>query len=181
MILDESSAGKKRYFHPDCHEKWKNLDKELEQQDQLNTTIKRIHGIPAVHSQLWQWIQDVRMGNIRKGAKVVKHYREGIPYPVIEQAYVLAERDIAWARANKSGEFNKSKDEKLAELKYCFAIVKDKIALAYHRWQKAEKARLGVKMEEEMKQDESFSPPVDNAPLVFKKRENKNDISAFLD
>jgi hypothetical protein len=181
-----SSTGKKMYkhFHPECHTaylKYKELRKnDAPELDSLYKTIQRIHSIPketnAVEA-IMSHIQDVRNGTIRKGSIIIKRYKEGVPYSVIEDAYKISEPTIMYYR-NGAKEF---KDKK-AELKYCFAIVLKNIDLAYVRRAKEKReAQLRQELEANTENIETVIHDQTTPQPTFKPKQNsKFDISDLL-
>ncbi|KAF6565330.1 hypothetical protein G9G63_09220 [Paenibacillus sp. EKM202P] len=118
----------KRHYHREyCHEKWKRerIFKQKEQQelDSLIDTIVKIHklqGRYSVPKTFYPFIQDLRNDSVLFG-RLDKKYKQGTSYEVIKNTYEYCSEKIEWARGNK--EFKTL----MAELKYCFAIVKNNI------------------------------------------------------
>lgn len=118
----------KRHYHKEyCHEKWKRervfKQKEQEELDSLTDAIVKIHKLQSRQSMpksFYPFIQDLRNDSVLFG-KLDRKYKQGATYKVIEDTYDYCSEKIEWARGNK--EFKTI----MAELKYCFAIVKNNI------------------------------------------------------
>ncbi|MET3209682.1 UNVERIFIED_CONTAM: uncharacterized Zn finger protein (UPF0148 family) [Paenibacillus sp. PvR008] len=118
----------KRHYHKEyCHERWKRerafKQSEQEEKDSLTDKIVKIHrlqGRASIPHSFFPFIQDVRNDSVLFG-KINKRYKQGVSYKVIEDTYNYCFEKIEWARGNK--EFKTI----MAELKYCFAIVKSNI------------------------------------------------------
>jgi hypothetical protein len=174
--IDKNGKTTHRYFHPECHDKYLLIEIDMVEQAALDRTIKRIHGISgSVSPHLWTAIVDVRNGTIRKGSRVVANYKDGVPFSVIEQAWIDAEQAIMWAKSNVKFQ---GEDEKMAELKYAFAIVKNGIPLAYHRAKKHDSRQRAI---ERTETNEFAAPSDEDFVPMYKKRTDNDDISDWLD
>lgn len=118
----------KRYYHLEyCHDKYLKLKdfkaNERKELDSLATTITKIHRLTSVNTipnTFYPYIQELRNDSVLFG-RVSKRYKQGITYQTIEDTYSYCSEKIEWARGNK--EFKNL----MAELRYCFAIVKNNI------------------------------------------------------
>ncbi len=126
----------KKYFHPSCLEKY-NQDKQYKQQeskalDGLIDTIKEIHELKTIPSQIYPYLNELRNGNsfFGKSGKANKKYKKGYTYTEIEATWKYCQKEISWAKANK--EFIST----MNELKYALAIVKNKIDIMVKRGRK---------------------------------------------
>ncbi|ARF70691.1 hypothetical protein B7C51_24775 (plasmid) [Paenibacillus larvae subsp. pulvifaciens] len=176
-ISDSGNKYRKYYHHGECWEKSVQekefLLKERNELDSLNDTIKRIHEIDSVpHVFFRDYLQPLRNGNFKQNRKKAL-YKAGFNYNLIEETYKYCEKVI---RAAKKKKFEGT----LNELKYCFAIVVDKIYIVKKRNEKSrknkeltdKKANLSQSME-----DIDFN----NRSIEYKKKKVTNDISEFLD
>jgi hypothetical protein len=182
MIVEEKVAQegnkkgevKRKYYHPgECYEKFLK-DKEFKEKenmelDSLYSVIKEIHSMDIVTSTFFgSYLQPVRNGNFKLGRKTIKR-KEGIPYPIIEKAYKLAKPNILYAKNNKMF------DSAINELKYCFAIVIDKLPMAIKQL-KMEKRK------EEIREEALQVEQEEEREIVYKKKQNNNDdFSDLLD
>lgn len=168
-MVFEMQGKSRKYYHADCFaehqaDKQKRAE-EAAKLDSLVETIKDIHGLISIPKQFYPFIQDMRNGTIRFQGKPIKKYKQGVPYEIIEQAYKLSKDSIHWSKENKN--FKNSS----GELRYGLAIVSNKIndASAYMRnRQKQQSAAAAMQKPSERK-------------VEYKKRENKKDISDFLE
>ena len=162
------------YYHSTClqkHLKYQAfIDKELTERDQLWETIKEIHGMINIPSDFFsQWIQRFRNGTIVEKGKMIKKYKKGVPYSVMNDAYRLCEKDIKYHKASKN--FNAD----MPELIYGFKIVINKVNEAYAK--QARKAK-----QQQQKNVVHEHEIVDETPKTqYKYRKDDKDISDFLD
>lgn len=121
-----------KYYHSECLQKHLKhqafIDKELKESDELWEVIKDIHGIVMMPSDFYaKWIQRLRNGTITEKGRLVKKYRQGVPYVVMKDAYLLCRKDIKYHKTTKNFESD------MQELIYCFKVVLSKINDAYAR------------------------------------------------
>lgn len=172
----DSGRKSKRYFHHKC---WQRELKEQEvkkqdkiEKDELNKTLMRIHNINVVTPYIWQEITDLRFGNAKLKDKYgnIKRQKKGIPFGIINSAYLRSEKWINKARAEKS--FNSITQEML----YCYKIMLNSVNDCYKDSQRK------IKQEEQMNANVEY---IENSIGVdkpkFKKTENKMDISEFIE
>lgn len=174
-----SDKGKKTnlYFHPECYEKHLKhqafLDKDREKKDEFNEVVKKIYGVPEnlqLPPSYWELIGDLREGTNRYERLWKKKYKQGIPFDVLKEAYLLAKGDIAWARLNK-----KFKTLEV-ELRYGLVIVLNKINDAYRKMKSREQQESMSKAMEEV-QVEMMK---EDREVVYKKQKDENDLSFLL-
>ncbi len=150
-MLFEQQGKSKKYYHVECYAKYlverEEKQKEVQRLDELMQVIKGIHGIDDIPKGFYPFIQDLRNGTIRFRGPVLKKYKEGVPYEVIEEAYRMSESSIAWSKQNKS--FKNT----MAELKYGLAIVSNNVNDAYKNIR--QRKRLNASMALMQKPDEN--------------------------
>jgi hypothetical protein len=167
-MVKEDKAG---YFHEgECYEKYLRhkqfKEKENAELDELYITIKEIYGLEIVPKQLFPLLQDIRNGNVNNRGKV-KKYKQGVPYRIINEAYLMAKNDIQKARTYK--QFTST----LGELKYGLAIVMDRINEIAKRKRKAEQSMSNIdKLREHTQLTKELQYKVDN---LVKQNNTKND------
>lgn len=183
-----NGKGKNLYYHKGkCYDEGSKkhdfLDKEYDEQTELDLVIKEIHEtihpLPAV---FWQMLQDVRNGTQRYQRVFKKHYKKGVPYRVLKEAYILAKDDIRWQRLNKR--FKTLNDE----LRYCLKIAHSRVNDAHRKLQRNEHMRkteqeLEKKQAEQVFEETSHSGnDSESAWRKHKARQEKdeNDISHIL-
>lgn len=151
-------------------------DKENKELDSLYQVIKSIHKMDIIpHTFFSGYLQPVRNGNFKLGKRVVRK-KEGYPFPIIEKAYNLAKPNILYAKKNGYGDIEKSA---LSELRYCFAIVIDKLPLAMKQMKQDEREQVIAK---ELSEATSQSDVVHaNTEVKFKKKKVHRDMTQFLD
>lgn len=147
----------KRYVHHGkCYKKYvehkRFKEKENQELTDLVETIKEVHGIKVIPRQFFSYLQDLRNDSVLFG-KLKKKYKQGIPYPIIAATYKYCESDIRYWINKK--EF----DNILNELKYCLAIVKNKIDIVDRKMQKT-KERSNV--EKRVKNQKQLQKPDSN-------------------
>lgn len=143
-VVDLNVEGKKpKYWHLDCYEIYLKEQQKKEKQeererrkkdienkkwDNLFETIKEIHEIPkeivsteTFPKEIIITLQDWRNGTERFSSNRKIRRKQGIEYDVIEKAYQMSRKQIHWARKNK--QFKDIKNE----MKYCLAIVRNKL------------------------------------------------------
>lgn len=174
--VSESGKITRMYFHKgECWEKRlahkEFLRTENEQLDNLCETIKRVHGLEIIPNSFFSLcLQPVRNGNYRQGRKVIK-YKKGVSYKMLDETYKYCEKSIEKIRSTK--DFGGT----LNELKYCFAVVIDKIPVV------AKKIRQKQKLEEEWKRKEEMMKQSSILPerhVAYKPVEDDEDYS-YLD
>ncbi|MCY9737540.1 hypothetical protein M5X17_27945 [Paenibacillus alvei] len=167
----------RKYFHKGvCWQKRLEhkafLEKENLELDELVETIKQVHNIDMIPQGIYPLLQDLRNGEYGFGQRK-KIYKEGFTYSLISDTYKFVEKDIVWAKKNKSF------DGLGQELRYCLAIVKDKILKV-----KKKKEQIARQVEADMlkeKQRIQSEVNMNERKVQFKSKKHKADISAFLD
>lgn len=178
---EKVSKGKtvRKYVHLSCKDDYeKKLDflkNEKEEKIKLYNTIMRVHNIKLIPRQFYPNIEDIRNGSIMFG-KIIKKYKEGVPYSIIDETYKQYEDEIIKAI--------KWKDEQvgfkdiLAELRYGLGVVRSKIDMVIRKKKQDEK----IKQHNLLKAQYSYVDHIDyNEDLTYKPKENPNDITQFLD
>lgn len=147
---------------------------EAEQLDSLYELIKKLHRIDVVPDKFFALcLQPVRNGNYRQGKKVIK-YKNGVSYKMLEETYKHCESYINQAKANERLNFKGSFDE----LKYCFAIIIDKIPVV------ARKIKRQMKLDEKIKIDMEnmeTSTVLPDKKVVYKSKSEDDSKYDFLD
>jgi hypothetical protein len=127
----------KKYWHYDCYEKElvrrEKTKVETDEWDDLLNTIKEIHDIDVVPTDLITTLQDLRNGTERYREHKKIGYKQGVKYPIIKKAYEMSKKKIQWVKGNK-----KFKNTK-GECKYCFMIVREKISDAKRELKRLQK------------------------------------------
>jgi hypothetical protein len=170
-VLKKGKAN--HYYHKECLERHLKhqtfLDKEREEQDSLWETIKDIHGMIMVPSDFFaKWIIRLRNGSIVEKGRIVKKYKQGVPYSVMKDAYLLCRKDIQYHKSTKNFESD------MQELIYGFKIVTSKINEAYAR--QARKAKH-IQQKNIVHEHEIVE---DKPKTQYKYKKDNNDISDFL-
>lgn len=166
-----------KYYHKEeCYEKHLKrqsyIDKEMKEKDELNEVVKSIHGL--IHSpkdnRFWTMLEDLRNGTNRFEKFWKKRYREGIPYPVIKEAYLIAKGDIEWAKLNKR--FTSTE----VEMRYCLLVAGGKINDAYRKIKRTEMTK---KMSDASLPQEVESM-IEDRVVEWKNKKSKSDMSHIL-
>jgi hypothetical protein len=165
------------YYHKKCFPKYLKekefKEKESEELDKLVETMLDIHKINKIPNQFYPFIQDLRNGTVLFGKKK-KKYKEGFSYLMIAKTYEFCRESIEYWKKKK--DFN---DSTMMELKYCWAIINDKISFVKKREEK--KAFQQAKHKAEEKEQQSTGIINHQQKVVeFKKKQRDDDISDFL-
>jgi hypothetical protein len=177
--VHESGNKTRWYAHKgECWDKFTKIreetDKENEERDAMYEVIKEIHHMQIIPNSFFSgYLTPVRNGNFKLGKRVVKK-KEGYTFIVIKKAYEISKGQILTAR--KGMNF----DSAMSELRYCFAIVIDNLPAAQKKLNSEKRQGEMSKVKEEIKQAEA-SEVFENKKVEFKKKDNKKDISRFLD
>jgi hypothetical protein len=166
----------RKYYHIDCYPKYKVekefKEKEYEQLVKLVDTILEVHKIKNIPNQFYPFIQDLRNGTVLFG-KNKKRYKDGYPYSLIAKTYEFCRESIEYWKKNKDF------DSTMGELKYCWAIINDKINVVKKKEEK--KSFQKAKSEAEQKEQQKNGTVNHHAKVVeFKKKQREDDISDFL-
>lgn len=140
--VSDKGTTKNLYYHSgDCwdkfHKKNEFIKKELEERDKLNDVIKSIYNVEFhLPTRLWTLIQDLRNGTNRYRKFFKKKYKEGVPYDVLAEAYLMSRSSIKWAKLNKR--FKSLQDE----ICYGLIIVQSKIEDANKKMKNSNQSKL---------------------------------------
>jgi hypothetical protein len=172
-----SDAGIKAnlYYHPECYPKHLEhqefIKKDLQQKDELNETVKKIYNLNFdMPKRWWGYIGDLREGTNRHEKFWKKKYKQGVPYNVIKEAFLLSVQDIQWARMSKNF---KTIDK---ELQYGLMIMQGKVNDAYRKMKTREQQ---TKINEALEQTQ-IKEMSENREVSFKKTEKDKDYSYLL-
>jgi hypothetical protein len=126
-----------------------------------------LHGLIIIPQAVVIRLQELRNGyTVQNGAKK-KLYREGVPFDVIYDAYLLATESIRWCITNKL-----NSDNSVRSLNYCFSIMMGKINEAHQR------------KRNRIRQQESVTTPSEETHVespIFMKKESNTSILDFLE
>lgn len=180
----DSGGRRCKYCHKgECSDKYKKkIDynkKENKEKDELNKVIRDIHGLQdtkdkkhTISSNYWQMVQDIRNGTERYKVNYKKKYKQGVPYSILKDAYLMARKDIEWAKLNK--QFRTT----FSELKYCLLIAHGKISDVYREKERNEQSH---KFSEAKEKEDSFIEDLfDKKEIKYKKQKSEFDISHIL-
>lgn len=179
--IASTGTTKDKYFHPGkCMEQHLQeqafKDREAKELDELYEVIKRLHRLDVLPSTFFSgYLQPLRNGVFKMGTKV-KKYKEGIPFPLMKETYLYIENTIDWARTNRKF------DGALAELKYIFAAMVDKLPIVKKRMRQSEFAK-GVAAEKSQSSQSQDDIAFMEREIIFKKKDNGKgrDLSDILD
>lgn len=172
-----SKAGKtlNRYWHNECYPK--ELAKrevilnDKKEKDEMNETVKKIYNLKFdLPQNWWEYIADLREGTNRYQKFWKKRYKQGVPFSVIREAYLLSVHDIEWARMSKNFKTIEQ------ELRYGLMIMQGKVNDAFRKIKTREQqAKRNEAMEEiqlkNMKDDREVS---------FKKQQQDDRDYSYL-
>jgi hypothetical protein len=178
-VITTEKTTTKNYIHKEpCWEHYL-ADKEFklhekEELDKLHKIILNLHKIDIVPSSFYsEYIQGLRNGNFKMG-KTIKKYKEGFTYKEIADTYLYVTDSIKWAIANKKF------DGTMAELKYCLAIVVDKIQVVKKKNKKMEqKKQVEARVVKQIEEGE-LDLSLNKSQLKNKDKKDEMDISSFL-
>ncbi|ALS22143.1 hypothetical protein [Paenibacillus naphthalenovorans] len=135
LVKDQSEKVKvdNMYFHDgECLDKYRKhkqfLEKEKQQKDELFYKLLKIHNIEKtieIPPLFYMKIEEIRNDSGLLG-KVDKRYKEGVPYNAISYTYDYCKKNIENVLLNMNFE------NKLGEMYYCLAIVRNNIVDAYN-------------------------------------------------
>jgi hypothetical protein len=173
-VSKSTGMAKNNYFHPECYpkhlEKQDFLLKEREQKDELNETVKKIYSLKFdLPHRWWELIADLREGTNRYQKFWKKKYKQGVPFNVIKEAYLLSVQNIEWARLNNKF---KTTDQ---ELRYGLIIMQGKVNDAFRKMKTREQQD---KINEAMEQVH-IDDMKENREVSFKRADTK-DYSYLL-
>ncbi|MGG4105241.1 hypothetical protein AAXB25_15090 [Paenibacillus lautus] len=172
-----SSKGKtaNKYWHNECYPKElakrEFLLNEQKQKDEMYETVKKIYNINFSPSKSWwEMIADLREGTNRYQKFWKKRYKQGVPYNVIREAFLLSMHDIEWARMSKNF---KSLDQ---EMRYGLMIMQGKVNDAFRKMKTREQqSKINEAMEQVHIEDMK-----DNREVSFKKKQQENRDFSYL-
>lgn len=166
----------RKYFHKKCYPKYiqekEFKEKESDEMDKLVETIMKVHEIDNLPHQFYPFIQDLRNGTVLFGKKK-KKYKEGYPYSLIAKTYLHCSESIKYWKKNK--DFSST----MIELKYCWAIINDKINVVKKKEIKKE-FNKAKKLAEEKEMNKEEVKSAETSVVKFKKQKRNDDISDFL-
>lgn len=177
--VSKSGNKQRKYYHKNCYPKHladkEFKEKEQNEMDELVETIMKVHKISNMPNQFYPFIQDLRNGTVLFGKKK-KKYKEGYPYSLISKTYIFCSESIEYWKKNKNFEST------MQELKYCWAIINDKINVVKKQEAKKQFHKAKKKAEEEQQQSEQSEQRVPShvSNVKFKKKQREDDISDFL-
>lgn len=175
-VSAETGKVKNNWCHKgECYEKFiahqAFLDEELNKQNELDLVVKEIHQVNfPLPRNYWTMIQDIRNGTTRYKRDFKKHYREGVGYDVLKEAYLMSRQNIEWARLNKR--FKNLE----AELRYCLIIAHSKVNDAHKKMKRTEQS---IK-QTEAREEQFIEDMMENRVVKFKKQKSEFDISHIL-
>jgi hypothetical protein len=175
-MVAEASGKKKityKYYHKNCHTRFLKQkafkEKERRELDDLVNTIMEIYGVKVLHNSVYPLLQDLRNGNKFFGKKDYK-YKEGYSYKLIEETFRFCSDSIE--RANSQKNFSGFTHA----FRYGLAIVCDKLMVV------EAKQRHDAQAEKMIEAHASkIKPTGKEFETSYKPKENKNDITEFLD
>lgn len=163
------------YWHQECYPKELKqrefLLQEKKEKDELNETLQKIYKVKYnFSSNFWWMISDLREGTNRFQKFWKKKYKQGIPFPVIREAYMMSVQDIEWARMSKS--FKNLNDE----MRYGLMIMQGKVNDAYRKM----KTREQQSKINEAREEIQIEDMKENRQVSFKKKQQDRDYSYLL-
>jgi hypothetical protein len=174
VVVSVTNKEYKKYIHRKCYPAYLKhkefIEQENRERDELNKVVMEIHGLMvSPNKSWWEMVQDLRNGTNRYEKFWKKRYKQGVPYRVVKEAYLLAKNDIEWAKLNKKFERVEQ------ELKYGLAIAVNRLNDAYRK----------LKMEEEVEKKQRAIEHTEielyeNARKIEYKRQDSDDLSDIL-
>ncbi|TVX86012.1 hypothetical protein [Paenibacillus agilis] len=172
-----SSKGKSvnQYWHRECYpkelEKREFLLNEQKQKDEMFETVKKIYKINFSPSKSWwEMIADLREGTNRYQKFWKKKYKQGVPFNVIKEAFLLSVQDIEWARMSKNFKTLEH------EMRYGLIVMQGKVNDAFRKMKTREQqSKINEAMEAVHIEDMR-----DNREVSFKKTQQDRDYSYLL-
>lgn len=164
-----------KYWHHECYKKElvkreSALNDPIEK-DELNATVKKIYNLNFDLPNGWWWyIADLREGTNRFQKFWKKKHKEGVPFSVIREAYIMSVADIEWARMSKKF---KSLDQ---ELRYGLIIMQSKVNDAFRKM----KTREQQEKRNEAMEEVHIEDMKDNRKVSFKRKEQENRDFSYL-
>lgn len=143
------------YYHESCKTK---KDKEINDRNELHEVILDLHDLIMIPKDLKIFLD-----------RLVRD-TESLTFPIITESYKMGAKKISWAIKNKRFKTD------ITMLRYTFQIAKGYFNEIYQRQQRKEQQKIIDEVAEEQMQN--F---IENSEIKYKKKENKNDISKFLD
>lgn len=172
---------KGKYFHKGkCYEEHLEyrefLKKEKIEWDALYQYIVDLHKLLVVPKSIITRLQGLRNG---EDLKRNKKYKMGAEYSLILEAYLLAEKDIKWAIANKLENKND-----VRAINYCISIMIDKLNPAWRNRQKSKNAKVeNKKLKKQIEEMTNIAQRVKSIQMniVPEKSTDEVDITTLLD
>ncbi|NBI31007.1 hypothetical protein [Chengkuizengella marina] len=169
----ESGRTYNKYYCKGCYqnfiEQQEFLKKEQKEMDQLIEIIKVVHEIDNVPGQFYPFLQDLRNGSSIVMGKKNRRYKEGFAFKVISETYRKYQDDIRYWKNRKNFE-----GSTLKELRYCLAIVIDKIQMVKKQINQLEQQEAREKTKE-------IVPEFVEREITYKRNQKDNGILEFLD
>lgn len=176
-VVESSGRKKNKYYHQECYPKFLAREafiiKEKKEQDELDAVVKSIHGLtqPLPH-RYWERVQDMRNGTNRYQKKYKKHYKKGVPYHVLKEAYLLAKDGIEWSKLSKNFK------DTFEELIYGLSIAHSKINDADKKITRTKEfTKRAEESEKTMLKD---MVELENREVKYVKKKHVDDISHIL-
>ncbi|OME54057.1 hypothetical protein BSK59_15865 [Paenibacillus odorifer] len=164
-----------KYWHHECYPKELArrdiLLKDQIEKNEMNETVKKIYNLKFdLPKGWWEYIADLREGTNRYQKFWKKKYKEGVPFSVIREAYIMSVADIEWARMSKKF---KSIDQ---ELRYGLMIMQGKVNDAFRKM----KTREQQEKRNEAMEQVHIEDMKDNREVSFKRKEQENRDFSYL-
>jgi len=173
-VRETSRGVRRKYCHKRCEAAYRAkqefLNKEKKEFGELISVIKKIHGIEIVPQQFFPYLQRLRNGTVHI-RNTERKYKEGFDYKLISQTYIYVQKQIDDAKRRIQFEST------LNELKYCLAIVQDKIHHVKRMKEKWQRQKVLEKAQQEMRDTTTL---YHEREYQYHKRESGKDISNFL-
>ncbi|MFQ3543515.1 hypothetical protein Q7A53_05465 [Halobacillus rhizosphaerae] len=165
----------KKYYHKLCYQerlKQKEFQAVEEKQlDDLRICIQKIYGVDPLPEQAYPFLQKIRNGEpALSGQKTGKRYKEGYPYPVIQETFEFCADTIRYWNGEKGFESFTS------AFKYALRIILDKLYVVDQRIKDREEQEMRIKKQPKIVQVEE-----DYESSYKKQRKDKVELSDFLD
>lgn len=183
IFLDKKDVNGKEKITRYCDEEcYKNAmlviqfkENESKEKDILNDVVKGLYGVPVNYNlppRFWNLVQDLRNGTNRYTKFWKRHYKQGVPYTVMAEAFRMSKSEIQWAKLNKKFKGT------MQEINYGLAIMQSKLVDAHKKLKKTELEEKKSKALETM----NIDLMEDNREVAYKKQVSKKreDIRFLL-
>ena len=182
MILEVRNTAKstyKDYYHEACYpahlEDKMFKEKEAQERDELNETLKEIFKRPQMGGYIWTLINAVRNGDeigLINGRYKAQRYKEGVSYSKLNEAFKYSADDIDWAL------YNKNFTNPANEFKYCLQIAVGNLIHVETQDENYERVSKHLKLMNtpEDDEEENFESSYD-----YEVDKDENDISFLFD